>query len=130
MTIAGRLSVDALVHDTTGSTALKALSLESSESVTSGKVAIVTGTCGTSAVSISVAPSVYVDSAGSAVTFGTVTRVVLQGTAALKFTSSSVTAYSGTTQCAAFALSGHTTAAVNVAAVTGTATYTIMLVGT
>jgi len=55
---------------------------------------------------------------------------VLQGSAALKFTSSSVTAYSGTTQCAAFALNGHTTAAVNVAAVTGTATYTILLVGT
>ena len=130
MTISGRLSVDALVHDTTSTTSLKALSLESSESVTTGKVAIVTGTCGTSADSIAVAPSVYVDSAGSAVTFGTVTRVVLQGSAALKFTSSSVTAYSGTTQCAAFALSGHTTAAVNVAAVTGTATYTIMLVGT
>lgn len=130
MTISGRLSVDALVHDTTGSASLKALSLESSESVTTGKVAIVTGTCGTSAVSIAVAPSVYVDSAGSAVSFATVTRVALQGTAALKFTSSSVTAYSGSTQCAAFALNGHTTAAVNVAAVTGTATYTIMLVGT
>ena len=130
MTISGRLSVDALVHDTTSTTSLKALSLESSESVTTGKVAIVTGTCGTSAVSSAVAPSVYVDSAGSAVTFATVTRVVLQGTAALKFTASSVTAYSGTTQCAAFALNSHTTAAVNVAAVTGTATYTIMLVGT
>ena len=130
MTISGRLSIDALVHDTTSTTSLKALSLESSESVTSGKVAIVTGTCGTSAASIAVAPSVYVDSAGSAVTFATVTRVVLQGTAGLKFTASSVTAYSGSTQCAAFALSGHTTAAVNVAAVTGTATYTIILVGT
>jgi len=130
MTISGRLSVDALVHDTTGTTSLKALSLESSESVTTGTVAIVTGTCGTSAVSIAVAPSTYVDSAGSAVTFATVTRVVLQGTAALKFTSSSVTAYSGTTQCAAFALNGHTTAAVGIAAVTGTATYTILLVGT
>ena len=130
MTISGRLSVDALVHDTTSTTSLKALSLESSESVTTGKVAIVTGTCGTTAVSIAVAPSVYVDSAGSAVTFATVTRVVLQGSAGLKFTSSSVTAYSGTTQCAAFALNSHTTAAVNVAAVTGTATYTIMLVGT
>lgn len=130
MTISGRLSIDALVHDTTSTTSLKALSLESSESVTTGKVAIVTGTCGTSAVSIAVAPSVYVDSAGSAVTFATVTRVVLQGTAGLKFTASSVTAYSGSTQCAAFALGGHTTAAVNVAAVTGTATYTIILVGT
>ena len=130
MTVSGRLSVDALVHDTTGTTSLKALSLESSESVTTGKVAIVTGTCGTSAVSIAVAPSTYFDSAGSAVTFATVTRVVLQGSAALKFTSSSVTAYSGTTQCAAFALNAHTTAAVNVAAVTGTATYTILLVGT
>ena len=58
MTVSGRLSVDALVHDTTGTTSFKALSLESSESVTSGKGALVPGTCGTTAVSIAVAPSV------------------------------------------------------------------------
>lgn len=130
MTISGRINVDALVHDTSGTTSLKVLSVDSSDSLTTGKVAIVSGTCGTASVSIAVAPSVYVDSSGTAATFATVSRVVIEGTAALKFTAPSVTAYSSSTNCAAFALSGHTTSAVNIAAVSGTATYSIILVGT
>lgn len=130
MTLVGRINIDAIVHDTSGSTAIKILSLESSDSITSGMVAVVTGTVGTTSVSIAVAPSVYVDASGSVATFATVASVVIEGTAALKFTSPSVTAYSSSTNCAAFALAGHTTAAVHVAAVSGTATYSIILVGT
>lgn len=130
MSVSGRINIDALVHDTTSGTALHVVGLESSESVTAGKVAIMTGSCGTAGVSIAIAPSDYIDSSGDDVSFASVTRVIMQGSSALKFTCPSVTAYSGATQCAAFSLLGHTTGAVSIAAVAGTATYTVILVGT
>ena len=49
MAINGRINVDVLFHDTDGTASLKVVSLEDSTEYTSGKVAIVTGTVGTSA---------------------------------------------------------------------------------
>lgn len=65
MAIDGRINVDVLFHDTDGTASLKVVSLEGSTSHTSGKVAIVTGTCGTSQQSISTAS--YRDAAGQEV---------------------------------------------------------------
>jgi hypothetical protein len=45
MAIDGRINVDVLFHDTDGTTSLKVVSLEDSTAYTTGKVAIVTGTC-------------------------------------------------------------------------------------
>ena len=80
MAIDGRITVDVLFHETDGTASLKVVSLEDSTEYTSGKVAIVTGTCGTSAVTVDVAPSSYDDASGSVVSFSNVSRVVLSAT--------------------------------------------------
>jgi len=75
MAITGRINVDVLFHDTDGTTSLKVVSLDDSTEYTTGKVAIVTGTCGTTAVTVATAPSVYKDASGTAVSFSTIERV-------------------------------------------------------
>ena len=76
MAINGRINVDVLFHDTDGTTSLKVVSLEGSTELTTGQVAIVTGTCGTAAVAISIQPSAYKDASGNLVSFSSVERVV------------------------------------------------------
>jgi hypothetical protein len=76
MAINGRINVDVLFHDTDGTTSLKVVSLEGSTELTTGQVAIVTGTVGTAAVAISIQPSAYKDASGNLVSFSSVERVV------------------------------------------------------
>jgi hypothetical protein len=71
MAIDGRINVDVLFHDTDGTTSLKVVSLEDSTAYTTGKVAIVTGTCGTTNVTIATSPSVFRDASGAIVDFDT-----------------------------------------------------------
>lgn len=54
MTIEGRINVDALFHDRDGTTAMKVVSLRSSNEYTTGKVAIITGTAGTASIAFNV----------------------------------------------------------------------------
>ena len=85
MAINGRITVDALFHDTDGTASLKVVSLEDSQEYTSGKVAIVTGTCGTALIAAaSVAPSTYRDASGSIVSFTAVTRAAFSATPAAR----------------------------------------------
>jgi hypothetical protein len=69
MSIEGRIAVDALFHDTDGTTSLKVVSLASSVGYTAGKVAVVTGTAGTSQVFLNLYSTQYRDASGSLVTF-------------------------------------------------------------
>jgi hypothetical protein len=62
MAIDGRINVDVLFHDTDGTASLKVVSLEDSTAYTTGQVAIVTGTCGTTAVTINASSLTYKDS--------------------------------------------------------------------
>lgn len=55
----------------------KKLSLASSDVVSSGKVAIVSGTIGTSNLTIECQPTSYRDSSGDLVSFGTIRKVAL-----------------------------------------------------
>jgi hypothetical protein len=73
MAIDGRINVDVLFHDTDGTASLKVVSLEDTTAYTTGKVAIVTGTCGTAAVAITDGLS-YKDAAGNVVTFNSPIR--------------------------------------------------------
>ena len=85
MALDGRITVDALFHDTDGTASLKVVSLEDSQEYTSGKVLIVTGTCGTTALTAtSVAPSTYRDASGSIVSFTAVTRAAFSATPAAR----------------------------------------------
>jgi hypothetical protein len=80
MGLDGRINVDVLFHDTDGTASLKVVSLEGSTSHTTGKVAIVAGTCGTTAVTIATSPSVYRNASGSLVSFSTIERVAFAAT--------------------------------------------------
>jgi hypothetical protein len=73
MSIEGLVSTTSIFHDKDGTAALKVVSLASSESYTSGKVAIITGTVASSEVFPVLTPAVmaqgtaYKDSAGNTV---------------------------------------------------------------
>lgn len=74
----GRIAIDVQFTDSTtsgGVQSLKTITLQDATEYTIGKVAVVTGTCGTAAVTIATSPSVYRDSAGSLVSFATIERV-------------------------------------------------------
>jgi hypothetical protein len=78
MSIEGRIAIDVSFADTatsSGVQSLKKITLVDTTAYTTGKVAILTGTCGTATVSISVAPSTYRDASGSLVSFATVSRI-------------------------------------------------------
>lgn len=53
MSLEGRINIDALFHDKDGTASLKVVSLQDSRAYTSGKVAVITGTLGTSSTQIS-----------------------------------------------------------------------------
>jgi hypothetical protein len=80
MAINGRINVDVLFHDTDGTTSLKVVSLEDSTEYTTGKVAVVTGTCGTASTAISYAPSTYRDASGNLVSLSSVSRIAFAAT--------------------------------------------------
>jgi len=78
MSIEGRIAIDvnfADSSDATGVQSLKKISLVDTSSYSSGKVAIVTGTCGTAAVAIALAPTSYRDASGGFVSFSVVSRI-------------------------------------------------------
>jgi hypothetical protein len=131
MSIDGRITVDALFHDRSGDR-LKVLSLASSEGYTTGKVAIVTGTVGTSQTSLNTYSTSYRDSSGSLVTFSTLSRVVFSysGSTAKKFNdiNGNFLLSSRNNEPAASSVSGNVDALIE--AGSGTGTYTIILYGT
>jgi hypothetical protein len=79
MSVEGSISVAVDFNDTSdgeGVDTLKKIRLASIDTYTTGKVAVVSGTCGTALVVISGAPSSYEDASGSAVNFTSgITRV-------------------------------------------------------
>ena len=94
MSIEGRINVDVLFHDKDGTASLKVVSLQDSQAYTSGKVAIVSGTCGTTAVTIQVAPTAYRDASGAFVSFFEIERYVIKsGPVALVMNNPTVTVY-------------------------------------
>jgi hypothetical protein len=68
MSIEGRINVDALFHDSDGTTSLKVLSIQDSDAYASGIVAYWSGTCGSTAVTLQFAPTTYRNAAGNLVT--------------------------------------------------------------
>jgi hypothetical protein len=78
MSLEGRINVDVLFHDKDGTASLKVVSLQDSQAYTSGKVAIVSGTVGTSAITIQVAPTAYRDASGALVSFFEIQRFVIK----------------------------------------------------
>jgi hypothetical protein len=78
MSVTGRTNVDILFHDTDGTSAIRIVSVVSSDPQTSGKVALVSGTPSTSSHTISKNSTGYKDSSGSEVSFTDITRIGLR----------------------------------------------------
>lgn len=135
MSIEGRIAIDVSFADSatsSGVQSLKRITLTSTDSYVSGKVALVSGTCGTAAVAVAVAPSTYSDSSGSAVSFATVTRFAFAASSAAvcsEATGVGVAVSSGSRVSVGDSRSGGT-AGFNVSAYSGTASYTLVIYGT
>jgi hypothetical protein len=78
MSVSGRIAIDVEFTDRTTTAAgssLNTITLRDATEYTTGKVAIIAGTCGTSAVTVATALAAYRDAAGAAVTFASLERV-------------------------------------------------------
>lgn len=138
-TLKGRIAVDVQFADATTAAevqSLKTLSLQDATEYSSGKVAVVSGTCGTSAVNISFSPTTYRDADGAIVSFSTVTRIAFaaRGNAVSRCADwnvdSAIYSQSGRVAVTDVVVDpGGTTFSVNVAATAGTASYTLVMYG-
>lgn len=85
MSLLGKFAIDVQFSDSTTSTGVKSVKTVTLQHATEydfGKVAIVTGTCGTATVSVPVSPTTYKDSSGAAVSFSSVSRAAFAADAA------------------------------------------------
>jgi hypothetical protein len=132
MSIEGRINIDVLFHDKDGTASLKVLSLQDSKEYTTGKVAFVSGTVGTSQTGFNTYTTSYRDSSGSLVTFSTLSRVVFSysGSTAKKLNDidGNFLLSSRNSEPAASSITGNVDAVIEPGS--GTGTYTIILYGT
>lgn len=78
MSVSGRIAIDVEFIDRTSTAAgssLNTIALRNASEYATGKVAVIAGTCSTSAVTVATALAAYRDAAGSAVTFTSLSRV-------------------------------------------------------
>jgi len=132
--IEGRFAVDVGFTDSTsatGSQSLKRLSLASTDTYATGKVAIVSGTCGTAAVAVAVSPSAFIGSGGAVVSFATVSRFAFASSAAAVCSEAvgSGLAISGGNRVSICDSRNAGTSGFNVSAYSGTASYTLVIYG-
>jgi hypothetical protein len=76
--VSGRIAIDVEFLDRTATAAgssLNTLTLRDATEYASGKVAVIAGTCGTAAVTITLAPTSYRDASGGFVSVSAVSRI-------------------------------------------------------
>ncbi len=135
MSLDGRFNSDVVVHDLDGTTALNVLSLESSSPVaSSGKAAFTTGTVGTQTIFISRQPFPYTAAEGTSVTFQFVERVAFAANPHAELTTNAAgrTYFSSGSRVGIYEMTGteRTNTSFAVRTTTGTATYSLLVVGT
>lgn len=135
MSIEGRVAIDVSFSDSTsasGVQSLKRIALTSTESYSTGKVAVLTGTVGTAAVTLSVSPSVYRDASGAFVSFSSISRIAYKssGVTTLSDPSTGTSINSDTDAVAVTVLYGNQGDNLSLAAGSGTSTYTVVIYGT
>lgn len=140
MSIEGRINIDVLFHDKDGTASLKVVSLQDSKEYTTGKVAIVHGTVGTTAVTFATSDagdptSTYRDASGALVSLSSISKVVIKATTQnrpliLTDQDSGLSINVPAEEVMVYPCSISPNDGVTVRAFTGTATYTIILYGT
>jgi hypothetical protein len=133
MSIEGRIAIDvnfADSSDATGVQSLKKITLVDTDSYTTGKVALFTGTCGIDTVTlVNEGVTTYKDAAGSAVTFTAVRRCAAQvvGTNAVMYDGLFNTLVCTPNDVCVFVPA---TKNLTINTLTGTASYTVVVYGT
>lgn len=134
MSIEGRIAVDVGFSDSTAATgvqSLKRVALTSTDSYSSGKVAIVSGTAGTAAVFVAINPTLYINSAGAAVSFtASVERIAFASSRQMQCADSAdVTVESSDNQVAVSICNGDDAFTITPQYTAGTASYTLVMYG-
>lgn len=133
MSVRGKFSIDVQVHDSEtagGVRSVKTITLQHATEYDFGKVAVVTGTCGTAAVTVPVSPTTYRDAAGSIVSFSSVSRAAFSADAAGRVTcdgSGDWTLYSRAGQVAVS--EAFETASFSISTTAGTSAWTLVMYG-
>ena len=140
MSIEGRINIDVMFHDRSGTASLKIVSLQDSKEYTTGKVAIVSGTVGTTEVIFPTsatdgAASTYRDASGGLVSLLTLSRVVVKATAqnrplVLRDQGADVSMNVPAEEVLVYPIEASPNNGVAVSSPSGTASYTIILYGT
>jgi hypothetical protein len=140
MSIEGRIAVDVSFADSAtsdGVQSLKKITLADTTSYTTGKVAIVTGTCGTAAIGVGLADIVYRDASGSLVSIASPNRRLAFAATPRAFLNCTVFGDSGGSPNSIDVRSSNGQAVVlehtnpsQVFTTAGTASYTLVLYGT
>ena len=132
--VRGRIAVDVQFADSTtsaGVQSLKTITLQDATEYTTGKVAIVTGTCGTTPVQIDVAPATtYRNAAGSVVSFVGVQRFSFSATGSPARLQQDYVAVESSAGRACVSDANGFDDSFLVRTTAGTASYTLLLYGT
>jgi len=132
MSINGRTNVDIVFHDMNGTSSIKIIELESSDTQTTGKVAVVSGTHGSSSHTIQTNNTGYYDASGSQVSFSNVTRIGLRASRPMSLSDNqshiTIQSDSGRVSFSECSESGNFT--LTPGYTSGTASYTVFLYGT
>ena len=133
MSINGRITVDALFHDRSGTERLKVLSLASSTEYTTGKAIVVTGTAGTNGVTIDY--TAYRNASGELAMLGSPAHIAFawSGASLARLADVDLDQWRFWSKNNVVSVSQISTASVPVIQVSsesGTGTYTIILYGT
>lgn len=138
MSLSGRIIVDSVFEDSSSATGVKTaktLSIVTRNDYSDGKVAVVSGTCGTSAVTVTLSAPGYTAASGSAVSFSNVSRLVFSAgsTTLVKCvgvaTGKPVVMSRGGQGAVSEVGATETSLAISVDATAGTSSYTLVLYG-
>lgn len=132
MSINGRTNVDIVFHDLSGTSSVKIVELESSDSHSTGKVAVVSGTHNTSSHTIHHNNTGYYDASGNQVSFSSIVRIGLKASRPMKLTDNqgNVTIRSDADRVSFSDCAANSNLTLTPLFTSGTGSYTVFLYGT
>lgn len=133
MSLLGKFAIDVQFADSdaaAGVKSLKTVALQHASEYSDGKVAVVTGTCGTSAVTVAISPTTYRDAAGSIVSFGSISRAAFSADAAGRVKCDGTGDWTLYSRAGQIAVSeAFETASFSISTTAGTSAWTLVLYG-
>ena len=133
MSILGKFAIDVQFADSTaadGVKSVKTLALQHASEYSDGKVAVLTGTCGTSAVTVAISPTTYRDASGSIVSFASISRAAFSADAAGRVKCDGTGDWTLYSRAGQIAVSeAFETASFSISTTAGTSAWTLVLYG-